>query len=272
MYEKFYNNSTNSNSIINYATHAFESRETFNESEIAKYLYLDTFLNNKSAISLEADDDPFGDIGEDTGGFGDDMSSDSGDPFAADAGGDDGSDPFGDIGDVSDTGGGDDPFGGDSGGFDFDSASDDGEDIFGGGDEQSEEERQKAKQKAMLLDRAKSIKEDYDISRQIRANFPKKFIQLKQTLIVNINTAERTVLDKPDYEEVLRGIVVEYERMIDLVEAYIEVMAKKTYEDIFATYVSIHTSMIRLKNLYIKICGGDKKDIELEESKYSEII
>lgn len=265
MYEKFYNSGINSNSIDNNATYAFESRETFNREEIEKFKYLDMFFGKKT-ISLEADDNPFGDIGEDTG----DMSGGD-DPFAADAGGGGDEDPFGGIGDV-DTGGGD-PFGGDdSGGFDFGSASDDGGDIFGGGDEQSQEQAEKEKQKALLLDRAKSIKEDYDISRQIRANFPKKFLDLKDIILVNINKAERTVLEKQEYESTLKGIVVEYERMYDLVEAYIEVMAKKTYEDIFGTYVSIHTNLIRLKNLYIKITGIDKKEIEQEESKYSETI
>ena len=266
MYEKFYNNFTNSDSIDNYASYAFESRETFDQSEIDKWVQVTSF--RRSQIALEADDDnPFGDIGEDTGG--DDFGAGGDDPFDADAGGGDDTDPFGGIGE--DTGG--DPFGGgdDSGGFDFDGASDDGGDVFGGGD-QSEEEQQKAKEKAMLLDRAKSIKEDFDISRQIRANFPKKFLELKQIALNNINMLERTVLDKQEYDSVLHGMIVEYERMYDLLEAYIEVMAKKTYEDIFATYVSIHTSFIRLKNLYIKITGIDKDLVEQEESKYSETI
>lgn len=257
MYEKFYNSDFNSTSIVDNVTYAFESRETFTESEINRFKYLNQFFQ-PSTISLEADDDPFGDIGEDDGGM--------------DAGADD--NPFGDIGDVGGDDGGGDPFGGDDGGggFDFDSASDDSGDIFGDDGGGSEEDAQKAKEKALLLDRAKSIKEDYDISRQIRANFPKKFLELKQIVLTNVNILERTVLDKQEYDETLRGMIVEYDRMYELIEAYLEVMAKKTYEDIFATYVSIHTSLIRLKNLYIKITGIEKDDIEQEESKYSDTI
>lgn len=268
MYEKFYNNYSNSDCIDNYDSYAFESRTTFDQSEIDKWMKINGYSMKR--ISLEADDDPFADIGNDDTAGGDDFGGGD-DPFAADAGGGtDNDDPFGGIGE--DTGGGD-PFGGgdDGGGFDFGGASDDGGDIFGDSGN-SEEEQQKAKERAMILDRAKSIKEDFDISRQIRTNFPKKFLELKQIALNNINILERTVLDKQEYDEVLRGIIVEYERMYDLLEAYISVMAKKTYEDIFATYVSIHTSFIRLKNLYLRISGVDKKDYELEESKYSEVI
>ncbi len=259
MYEKFHNSSTVNNSVKHYDSHAFESRETFTSGELEKYSFIDKFCK-PSVISLEADDDPFGDIGNDTGGM---------DDFGSDAGGGE-DNPFGDIGEGFDDGG--DPFGGDdSGGFDFDSASDDGGDIFGSDDSDSEAAK-KAKQKALLLDRAKSIKEDFDISRQIRANFPKKFLELKKITINNINLIERTVLQKVEYEDTLRGLAAEYERMYELLDAYILVMAKKTYEDIFATYVSIHTNMIRLKNLYIKITGLDKDEVEQETSKYANTI
>lgn len=257
MYEKFFNSGIISDSVESYDSYAFESRETFTSREINEFEVINKFYPVKT-ISLE-DDNPFGDIGSDDGG----------DAFADDGGG--GDNPFGDIGDgLGDTSGAD-AFGSDDGGFDFDSATDDGGDIFGdsgdGGDE-----AEKAKQKALLLDRAKSIKEDFDISRQIRANFPKKYLEIKDAIQTNIRKIERTVLDKVEYEDVLQGIVKEYERMYELIEAYIGVMAKKPYDDIFATYVSIHTNLLRLKNLYIKIAGLDKKFIEQEESKYSDTI
>ena len=258
MYEKFHNSSIIGNSIKHNDSYAFESREVFTDGEYEKYKYIDKFCGPK-IISLEADDDPFGDIGAD------DFGDDSGGGDMGDSGGDD--NPFGDIG-GDDGGSGGDPFGGDD--FDFDSASDDGGDIFGdGGDNENSE---KEKQKALLLDRAKSIKEDFDISRQIRANFPKKFLELKKITLNNITLLERTVLQKVEYEDTLRGMVAEYERMYELIDAYISVMAKKTYEDIFATYVSIHTNLIRLKNLYIKITGLDKEEVEQEDSKYANTI
>lgn len=253
MYEKFVNNYTLSDRTVDNVTNAFGSRETFTPREIAQWEYVKNNLSKYNTLSFEADDDnPFGDIGEG-------MDSGTDDVFADDSGTQDmGSDPFAGIGD-------------DTGGFDFDTADDSNDDIFGGGDDNSDSE-ERNKQKALLLDRAKSIKEDYDISRQVRANFPKKFLEMKKILLSNIDKLERTVLDKTEYDDVLKGMVVECERMYELVEAYIEVMAKKPYEDIFATYVSIHTSMVRLKNLYIKITGLDKKEIELEESKYDTTI
>lgn len=251
MYEKFVNNPTLSNSTISSDKNAYGSREALTSREIAQWEYVENSLSNFGTLSFEAEGDPFGDIGEG-------MDSGTDDVFADDTGRQGvGDDPFSGIGD-------------DTGGFDFDGADDSSADIFGSGDENSDSER--SKQKALLLDRAKSIKEDYDISRQVRANFPKKFLEIKQILLSNIDKLERTVLDKPEYDNVLNGMVVECERMYELVESYIEVMAKKPYEDIFATYVSVHTSMVRLKNLYIKITGLDKKEVELEDSKYDTTI
>lgn len=247
MYEKFINCDTVDSSTVYHDSNAFESREVFTFGERADWEYVN-ILSMKS-ISLE-EDDPFGDIGEGM----DDGPADSG----GDVGGMDDSDPFGGIG-------------GDDGGFDFDSADDSSGDIFGSDDSGGDDQREQ--QKALLLDRAKSIKEDFDISRQIRANFPKKFLEMKEILLGNIDKMERS-MGKVDhqYEDVLRGMIVECERMYELIEAYISVMAKKPYEDIFATYVSIHTSMVRLKNLYIKITGLDAQDVELEESKYDDTI
>ena len=253
MYEKFHNSNIVSHSSKHNDSYAFESRETFNEGEIEQFRYLNMFYS-PGIISLEADDNPFGEVGD---------FDDSGDDTAFDSGGDD--NPFADIG--GDDGG--DPFaGGDD--FDFDSASDDSGSIFG--DDSNDDNAKKEKQKALLLDRAKSIKEDFDISRQIRANFPKKFLELKKITLNNITLLERTVLQKVEYEDTLKGMVAEYERMYELLDAYISIMAKKTYEDIFATYVSIHTNMIRLKNLYIKITGLDKDEVEQEDSKYANTI
>lgn len=249
MYEKFYNNRAINSSTKYNATDVSESRETTGKVSVAEFELMNSYT--RRSISLEADDDnPFGDIGDDVGGGGDDT-------FGSD---DAGGDPFGDIGD-------------DTGGFDFDSADDSTGDLFGddsGNNDNQNAERER--QKALLLDRAKSIKEDYDISRQIRANYPKKFLEMKNILLLNIDRMQRTILQNAEHEEVLSGMITECERLLELVETYIEVMAKKPYEDIFATYVSIHTSMLRLKNLYIKITGLEKEDVEQEEGKYSSTI
>lgn len=237
MYEKFFNDCGS----VNNDTYSNESREDdrFVGRNYDQVVLLNQFMKPGS-ISLEAgEDDPFGGIGDvDDGG------ADFGDTTGGDAGGDD---PFDDIGD---------------GDFDFDGADDNTDDLFGSPDDDQSAEQ---KRKALILDRAEAIKEDYDVSRQIRTNFPKKFLELKTILGNNIRLAERTTVDQ-QYDDVLAGIVTEYERMLDLIEAYIEVMAKKTYDDIFATYVSMHTSLMRLKNLYIEITGGEVTDED--RSKY----
>lgn len=257
MYEKFYNNRAINSSTKYNATDVSESRETAGKVSVAEFELMNSYT--RRSISLEADDEnPFGDIGDDTGTGTDDFGGD--DPFGSDdAGGETGGDPFGDIGD-------------DTGGFDFDSADDSTGDLFGDDSGNNNQNAERERQKALLLDRAKSIKEDYDISRQIRANYPKKFLEMKNILLLNIDRMQRTILQNAEHEEVLSGMITECERLLELVETYIEVMAKKPYEDIFATYVSIHTSMLRLKNLYIKITGLEKEDIEQEEGKYSSTI
>lgn len=221
--------------------------------------------NRSYIVGMEAEDDPFGDIGQDNAAFGDDSggdgldagdafgSADGGDPFA-DVGSDSG-DPFG--GGSSDTGG--DPFG-DMGG---------GDDPFGGmGDDQSQQQNQASRQ--IKLDREKTIKEDYNLSRQIRQNFPKKFLLLKDIITNNITILERTVVTDERFDKIVAKMVTEYEKIYELINTYLDIIPRKTYEDIFGTYVSIHSAMMRLKKSYLQLTNYDDQDAmdDLESNDY----
>ena len=202
-------------------------------------------------VGMEAEDDPFGDIGQDNAAFGDDTGGDgldAGDAF----GSGDGGDPFADIG--SDSGGGD-PFGGGDSGDPFGDMGG-GDDPFGGmGDDQSQEQKQASRQ--IKLDREKTIKEDYNLSRQIRQNFPRKFLSLKDIITNNITILERTVVTDERFSNIINKMVTEYEKIYDLINTYLDIIPRKTYEDIFGTYVSIHSALMRLKKSYLELTNYD---------------
>lgn len=202
-------------------------------------------------VGMEAEDDPFGDIGQDNAAFGDDTGGDgldAGDAF----GSGDGGDPFADIG--SDSGGGD-PFGGGDSGDPFGDMGG-GDDPFGGmGDDQNQEQKQASRQ--IKLDREKTIKEDYNLSRQIRQNFPRKFLSLKDIITNNITILERTVVTDERFSNIINKMVTEYEKIYDLINTYLDIIPRKTYEDIFGTYVSIHSALMRLKKSYLELTNYD---------------
>lgn len=226
-----------------------ESDLFFNDLEI---LYPSSSLridgSRNYIVGMEADDDPFGDIGKDNADFG--GTSDSGDGLdAGDAfGSGDGGDPFADIGGGDSSGG--DPFGGGDSGDPFGDVG--GDDPFGGmGDDQGQQQNQASRQ--IKLDREKTIKEDYNLSRQIRQNFPKKFLLLKDIITNNITILERTVVTDERFDSIVAKMVTEYEKIYELINVYLDVIPRKTYEDIFGTYVSIHSAMMRLKKSYLEL-------------------
>lgn len=215
--------------------------------------------NMNYIIGMEAEDDPFGDIGQDNADFGGTEDS-GGDSFdAGDAfGSGDGGDPFADVGADSEGG---DPFG-DVGGGDYG-------DPFGGmGDDGQNQQNQASRQ--IKLDREKTIKEDYNLSRQIRQNFPKKFLMMKDIITNNITILERTVVTDERFDTIVAKMVAEYEKIYDLINTYLDIIPRKTYEDIFGTYVSIHSAMMRLKKSYLQLTNYDNSnDMQvLEEHDY----
>lgn len=190
-------------------------------------------------IGLEADDNPFGEIGDVEGS---DPGLDSGtDNSSTD------DDPFGDIG----------------GGFD--NLEDNSQDIFGGGEDSENNQKRK-----LELDRKKALKEEFDISRQIRVNFPKKFLQMHNIINTNIGILDRTIVDEPLYEELIKKLTIQFETVRKLIEAFISIMPKKTYEEIFSTYVSLYSKLVNLKGIYTKLTNTE--DIAKEQLKENNAI
>lgn len=224
--------------------------------------------NKSYIIGMEAEDDPFGDIGQDNADFGGTEDS-GGDPFdAGDAfGSGDGGDPFADVG--TDSGGGD-PFGGDGGDPFGDVGGGDSDDPFGGMGDDSGQNQQNQASRQIKLDREKTIKEDYNLSRQIRQNFPKKFLMMKDIITNNITILERTVVTDERFDTIVAKMVAEYEKIYDLINTYLDIIPRKTYEDIFGTYVSIHSAMMRLKKSYLQLTNYDDPNAmdNLEDHNY----
>lgn len=230
--EKFYNLFINGDCGSDLKKDVKTCRKERGEIE-AKYALENLVISKDLAkffrgVSFE-DDNPFGDIGENS----------------QDGVQDDSSNPFGDVGSDS----GDDL-------FNFDDMEDSGDDFFGDGNDDNGE----TKQKTLTLDRAKAIKEDFDISRQIRDNFPDKFLAMRDIVNNNILIVERTNPSSNDYNDVLVRLIEEYNKLNDLISAYIKVMPKKTYEDIFGTYVSFWTTMMKLKDVYLGITDTEEED------------
>lgn len=284
---------------IAYESNEEEWRHSVLDNRVYQYFRdLDTVcqIRNVKLFGMEAGDDPFADIGGgDTSSSGDDNlgaddafasgnddpfgGGDNNDPFADVGSSDNSSDPFGGGG--SDAGGGsDDPFGGfgsdDGGGDPFGSIGADGGDGGGGSDpfgdmgDGSQDDEKKQASRQIKLDREKTIKEDFNLSRQIRQNFPKKFLLLKDIINNNISILERTVITDERFQTVVNKLVDEYEKITTIINAYLDVIPRKTYDDIFGTYVSVHSAMMRLKKIYIKMCNFDDPDAieDMKEVNY----
>lgn len=199
------------------------------------------FLGLEDGFDFAGDDAPADDTGgDDSGGF--------------DFGGSDDSSSGGDDSGSFDFGGGDDSSGG---GFDFDSASDDSGDFFGSDDSDGGDDKKKAKE--IVLNRDEALDENYSIDKNIRKIFPQRFLELKDTISGNINIIEKAILNDEEYMDVLDGILEEYNYMNDMIDKFIDVITEKPYEEIFATYVTIHNSLTRLKKLYVSIVQKSDK-------------
>lgn len=231
--DKFVSSDSNASGFKNNVSIGFESSE---EARLRGLLQrkgytidfaMERFYKpNLIDISIEADDDPFAGIGDDTG-------DDS--PFADDGGDFGGAtddNPFGDIG------------GDDNGEFDF-------------GDDGGGEEDGGSKSKKLLLDRKKAIFAQFDISKQIRTNFPKRFLELKDKIASNVQIIERTVVDDIKYERLLKKLIKQYDKITDVIDAYCDNISEQTYDDIFGTYVQIHTNLLKIKRNYLEIVAPD---------------
>jgi hypothetical protein len=249
-----------------------ESQGAF-EGRYRDYRYIDDTLEALSlnypiwTISLE-EDNPFDGIGEDSDFGGDE---DSG----ADTGGAD-DNPFGGDAAGSDDGGGfggdDNPFGGDAGGGDdggnpfggggdddfFGGGDDDSNDFFGGGDD-SDDGDGKQKKKEIKLNRKEIIEQEYDVNKQVRSIFPKRFLELQDVIKANISMCEKVVIQDASHIEIFDKLIAEYNRLAKIVDDYLAVIIEKPHDDIFSTYFTIFTNLSKLKDIYNDLLNNDEK-------------
>lgn len=247
-----------------------ESQGAF-EGRYRDFRYIDDTLEALSlnypiwTISLE-EDNPFDGIGEDSDFGGDDSAADGGgddNPFGGDDGGsDDGGfgggddNPFGGGDTGSDDGG--NPFGG--GGDDdfFGGGDDDSNDFFGGGDD-SDDGDGKQKKKEVKLDRKAIIEQEYDVNKQVRSIFPKRFLELQDVIKANISMCEKVVIQDASHIEVFDKLIAEYNRLAKIVDDYLAVIIEKPHDDIFSTYFTIFTNLSKLKDIYNDLLNNNEK-------------
>lgn len=212
-------------------------------------------------ISLE-EDNPFDGIGTD-----DDMGSDDNDagfddnndtstddnPFGGDdnnTSDNDQSNPFDFGGDNNDDNGSDDDF--------FSGGDDDSNDFFGGGDDNDDNQNKKPK-KEVKLNRKDVLKQEFDINKQVRSVFPKRFLELQDVIKANISMCERVVIQDASHIDVFDQLIEEYNRLAKIVDDYLSIIIEKPHDDIFATYFTIFTNLSKLKDIYNELVNNDEK-------------
>lgn len=192
-----------------------------------EYLHLIDHIYKPSAILMNLninggleDDDPFAGIGDDPvdqtamDNTFNDMNSE--DPFAGDLGG-------GDMGlgvDGMD----------DSMNMDVDS----GEPTNTGG--------------RIEVSRKELLKQSMDLPSNIRKIFPPRFKKLQEVIKKNIKAIERLSVLSTD--EIVMYLLGGYNDQYRLIEDFLSVISEKTYDQIFMTYVEIHTNCMKLKDVY----------------------
>lgn len=238
-----------------------ESQRAF-EGRYRDYRYIDDTLEALSlnypiwTIALE-EDNPFDGIGEDSDFGGDeDSGADTGGGDDNPFGGDDGNSDDGGFG-----GSDDNPFGGDAGGSDddfFGGGDDDSNDFFGGGDD-SDDGDGKQKKKEIKLNRKDIIEQEYDVNKQVRSIFPKRFLELQDVIKANISMCEKVVIQDASHIEIFDKLIAEYNRLAKIVDDYLAVIIEKPHDDIFSTYFTIFTNLSKLKDIYNDLLNNSEK-------------
>jgi shell matrix protein len=212
-------------------------------------------------ISLE-EDNPFDGIGtssdDNDAGFDDNNDTSTDDnPFGEDdntsdndqsSGGDD--NPFDFGGDNNNDNESDDDF--------FSGGDDDSNDFFGGGDDNDDNQNKKPK-KEVKLNRKDVLKQEFDINKQVRSVFPKRFLELQDVIKANISMCERVVIQDASHIDVFDQLIEEYNRLAKIVDDYLSIIIEKPHDDIFATYFTIFTNLSKLKDIYNELVNNDEK-------------
>nr|DAI12785.1 MAG TPA: hypothetical protein [Caudoviricetes sp.] len=158
--------------------------------------------------------------------------------------------PFDFGGDNNDDNGSDDDF--------FSGGDDDSNDFFGGGDNNDDNQNKKPK-KEVKLNRKDVLKQEFDINKQVRSVFPKRFLELQDVIKANISMCERVVIQDASHIDVFDQLIEEYNRLAKIVDDYLSIIIEKPHDDIFATYFTIFTNLSKLKDIYNELVNNDEK-------------
>ena len=212
------------------------NKEESTESVLATE-FLDKYYNiNSLKAGLEADDDPFAGIAPDEASI-DDTTDDnpvSDDPSSMDNN---------ELG--SDELGGDDPF---ANLVDEGTGGDDGFSDEGDPSEQTDEQNQNNDQ--LKVDREKLLRASYSLGANIRKIFPPRFSELKDVLYNNIETMTQVEFHDIKAQECLVSIIKQYEKQIDLIKTFQDIIIDQPFDVIFRKYVEIFTNCMKLKEAY----------------------
>lgn len=162
--------------------------------------------------------------------------------------------------DNNDTSTDDNPFGGDDNNSSDNDQSNIGDDNpFDFGGDNNDDNQNKKPKKEVKLNRKDVLKQEFDINKQVRSVFPKRFLELQDVIKANISMCERVVIQDASHIDVFDQLIEEYNRLAKIVDDYLSIIIEKPHDDIFATYFTIFTNLSKLKDIYNELVNNDEK-------------
>lgn len=200
------------------------------------YDFINDYINTNYNLNLlkagVEDDDPFAGIAPDPeeASIDNESSSDPGSMDNNELGSDElGGNPFDNLIDEN-------SFGNDEG------------DDMGDPDQQTDEQQQNNDQ--IKVDREKLLRASYSLGSNIRKIFPPRFNELKEILSNNIETMSRTEFSDTKSQEVVVLLIKSYEKQIELIRTFQDIIIDQPFDAIFRKYVEIFTNCLKLKEAY----------------------
>lgn len=184
------------------------------------------------------------------------------------------------IDDNPDAGGSDDPFSMDNnelgsdelGGDPFSNLVDEGAGDDGGfgdeGDPNEQTDEQNKNNDQLKVDREKLLRASYSLGANIRKIFPPRFNELKEILSSNIESLSQMEFHDPNAQDVLLAIVKQYEKQIELIKTFQDIIIDQPFDVIFRKYVEIFTNCMKLKEAYNVLKEEDANYNNKGKNKY----
>lgn len=130
----------------------------------------------------------------------------------------------------------------------FGNLTDEQENLFGG--DGTNEESDNKVTKELEVDRNELLQASHDLSASVRQLFPKRFIELLDTIGTNIKIVEKLALYVDENDELIQSIMGAYNDQAKLINDFLNVITEKTFDQIFEMYVKIHTNCMQIKESY----------------------